>query len=997
MQLRPIHLGSPRLSISRLFFTRRLHTDAPPLSAAPSVRPALDEHIEPEQLASAASVPAASAVDVAVRIYWLLAAKHELDALVLFQRNRHSLPLSTWNAVLSALIHKPRLLSFLHQQPPKLLQSPQSTNHQPSLLASLDAFLADLQSRSLQPDATTYQLCMDVAASAGQWQRVLHWWHDMDAKAMPPTLTVAHHVMTALTETGQPALIKPFYLAHFTASTPASTTITPADSKQPPPPLRPSALTYHYLLSAAIQLRDSDVSKLWKTMKAKLPLSALDITLHTSYLAYLGSEGRLEDMVKEYVELKRKAVRPTLLLLSTVLTPLSSEIIALSSAAPMGSTSSGRLGKLLSSFQTVLEDLTMHSVHSSNAQHTLDSASDTSTAGRTVATPPLNPSLYALIIATFSALRDTHRTLRYYQQYCEYCVSVLSSTASSSAVPSLASPSFSSSTHSAILHSMLRLYALQGDVGMMEGYLGEIVTGGLDDRETLESVLVGYMRGDVMERVKAVYSKWHRLADGVILNARVKDELVRYYVRHGQTAALEQLMHDGAVAADLEGYSRLIETCCLSTDAFDAMWGYHETMKAAHFLPSSATYAQMLRAVYERGAVHDKERAMQLVEKIANGKVRLSDDAIVHSLLIAVQSGTTEGRQHKRLLFAVKSRLNRGGSSVRSTHVHAVLTALPVAERLVAWEWARVALSKQTGDNYELMLRTYDEQRSKGEITEAKLTWRWKDEWDDLVQRRVLPTPLLLRLQLERQLTAGDYNRFIAVYEQAMEVCRANAANLTTEQVGKLQVAAMEALEDKATVGDATQLPASHPSLLMQAAAVVLRSIKCDTLTDSKDEQQHNLKRVYSSLQSLLSHVRALLILHTQQPIASIEPVQSMDSRFVRIRVHSHDQQRSTTANNSTTHHSTHNQRNTKQRGKHAPSSVHRSLSMRTPQPVDVLAGADGASQSPVAVYVEHEAAMRYFVEQLDAIRASVERQDGAWQPMVDGALHEVQAILAVL
>ena len=934
-QLRPRYLRRLSISICRLFSTRQLHTNAPTSSAAPSLRPAHDEHIEPELSPSAAT--STSAVDVAARIHWLLSARHELDAVVLFQRNRHQLPLSVWNAVLSTLIHQPRLLSHIHQPPPLLATGRQQ---QPSLLSSLDVFLSALHTRSLRPDGTTYQLCMDVAASAGDWQRVLHWWHEMDTAGMRPTTTVAHHIMTAMTETGQSSLIKPFYLAHFTSAQP-TTAITPADTSQPPP-LRPTALTYHYLLSAAIQLRDTDVTKQWKAMKAKLPLSALNITLHTSYLAYLGGEGKLDEMMKEYTELKRKAVRPTLLLLSTVITPLSSEIIALSSplsasAATSLDSLSGRLGKLLSSFHTVLEDLTLHSALSSNVQHNHNHSSDagavdTSTSARlTVATPLLNPSLYALIIATFSSLRDTHRTLRYYQQYCEYCVSVLSSTASSSAIPSLASPSFSSSTHSAILHSMIRLYALQGDVGMMEGYLGEIVSGGLENRETMESVLVGYMRADVPERVMAVYTKWHALAGGAAMNGQLKDELVRYYVRKGRTAALEQLMNDGVVAADVEGYGKLIEACCLSTDAFDAMWSYHETMKAAHSLPASATYAQMLRAVHERGSVHDKQRAMQLIAEIGEGNVRLTDDAIVHTLLIAVQAGAIDGKQHKNHLYATKSRLNRGGSSVRTTHIHALLTALPVTERLVAWEWARVALSKQTGDNYELMLRTYEEQKSRGEISEAKLAWRWKDEWNDVVQRRVLPTPSLLRLHLARQLSAGGYGRFVAVYEQAMEVCQANFMGVTTEQVGELQVAAMEALADKATAGDATSLPASQLPLLLQSAATILRSIKFETLTP--DSPPYDLKRIYSSLQSVLSHLRALLLLHTQQPVASLEPVHSMDSRFVRIQVQ--NEQRSAAQVD-----------HSKKRGKKAP-PVQR-VGMRTPHPVDVLAGSAGRRQSAV-------------------------------------------------
>ena len=111
------------------------------------------------------------------------------------------------------------------------------------------------------------------------------------------------------------------------------------------------------------------------------------------------------------------------------------------------------------------------------------------------------PSINALVIATFAALRDTHRTQRYYQQYCQYCVNVLASSSSSSSVPSLDSPSFSASTHSAILHAMLRLYALQGDVALMEGYLGEIVGGGLDGRDTLEVALLAYIRAGDMERV----------------------------------------------------------------------------------------------------------------------------------------------------------------------------------------------------------------------------------------------------------------------------------------------------------------------------------------------------------------------------------------------------------------------------------------------------------------------------------------------------------------
>ena len=187
----------------------------------------------------------------------------------------------------------------------------------------------------------------------------------------------------------------------------------------------------------------------------------------------------------------------------------------------------------------MLEDITLHSGLSANGNGGGDaggSVRSSSSAHRltTSSSAPLNPSLYALIIATYSALRDTSRTLRYYQQYCEYCVSALSSTPSSSNTPSLASPSFSSSTHSAILHSMLRLYALQADLAMMEGYLGELVSGGLETRETMEHLLLGYICGDVLERVRSVYNRWVALAGGgAAMGELVRDELVRYYVRRG--------------------------------------------------------------------------------------------------------------------------------------------------------------------------------------------------------------------------------------------------------------------------------------------------------------------------------------------------------------------------------------------------------------------------------------------------------------------------------
>ena len=55
---------------------------------------------------------------------------------------------------------------------------------------------------------------------------------------------------------------------------------------------------------------------------------------------------------------------------------------------------------------------------------------------------------------------------------------------------------------------MLRLYALQADLAMMEGYLGELVSGGLETRETMEHLLLGYICGDVLERVRSVYNRW---------------------------------------------------------------------------------------------------------------------------------------------------------------------------------------------------------------------------------------------------------------------------------------------------------------------------------------------------------------------------------------------------------------------------------------------------------------------------------------------------------
>ena len=815
---------------------------------------------------------------------------------------------------------------------------------------------------------------------------------------MRPTLTVAQHVMTALTETRQPALLKPFYIAHFTSTPSAPTAILAADTP-PPPPLRATPLCYHYLLSAAIQLRDADVSKLWKEMKHSLRVSALDITLHTSYLALLGSDGRLDEMMKEYTILKRSAVRPTLLLLSTVLTSLSSEIIALSSPPSSSSTatidsSAGRLGELMSSFQHVLEDITLHSSRTGNVQHSVNGAHKTSAGDQSIVVRPaasgplLNPSLYALIIATFSALRDTHRTLRYYQQYCQYCVSVLSSSSSSSSTPSLASSSFSSTTHSAILHSMLRLYALQGDVGMMECYLSELVTDGLNDRETMETVLIGYMRADVLERVTAVYSQWHAMAASAPLKQHVRDELVRYHVRKGQTAALEQLMHDGVIAADVEGYGNLLEACCVPGESFESMWSYHSRMKAAHFLPSSGTYAQMLRAVHERGSLHDKQRALALLDEIAEGYVQLAFDAIVHTLVIAVQVGATDGKMHKQQLSRAKRKLNQAGSSVRTTHIHALLTALPVAERLIAWEWARDLLGKRTSDNCELMMRTYQDQLATGDISEAKLAWRWKDEWAVMLLRRVLPTPALLRMHLDRHLTAGDYKSFITVYEQTMRVFDALPAPHTAEQVAKLHAAAMEALEDKATADYVTSLPASDVSLMLQSAAVVLRSIKSEVTTDSKGSQHDKLKRIYSSLHSLLSQVRTLLVQHPQPTVASLEP-RSMDSRFVRIHVQ-HEPQPSTADSNQ------HSTARKKRRGTTSSPRGKRSR-LRTPTHAYVLAGAATAPQPAVSVYVEHDAAMRYVVEQLDAIRVSVEASDGAWQQLIDDVLHEVHAIREVM
>ena len=113
------------------------------------------------------------------------------------------------NAVLATVIRKPFHFSFLHQLPSSLLPVNGDGQQQPTVLASLDLFLANLRSHLLLPDANTYQLSMGVAASVGEWQRVLHWWRDMEQRGLQPTLTIAHHVMAAMKETHQPALIKP--------------------------------------------------------------------------------------------------------------------------------------------------------------------------------------------------------------------------------------------------------------------------------------------------------------------------------------------------------------------------------------------------------------------------------------------------------------------------------------------------------------------------------------------------------------------------------------------------------------------------------------------------------------------------------------------------------------------------------------------------------------------------------------------------------------------
>ena len=493
-QLRPFHLRRTHFDLSRFFSMRRLHTYAPASSATPSLRPALDDHIEPE-LTSTASPPT-SVVDVAARIQWLLSAKYELDAVVLFQRNRHSLPLSVWNAVL-ATAHP--------QASPLLLPPPAAytavvadihqSQQQPALLTSLDLFLADLQTRSLQPDATTYQLCMDVAASAGEWQRVLHWWHEMKASGVRPTLTVAHHVMMALTETCQPALIKPLYLVYFTSA--HSTTTTTITARQSPAIDRSDPTSTHLPLPAVRSHPAARRRRAQAVESNESPPPTLRARHHVAHFlpgAYLGGEGksRGDDARVHRAEAKsctaddaaavdyaHTAVFRDHCICRRHYRVVVVGLLPSSRPPPVGWASCCYRSI------TVLEDLTLHSAHSSSVHHNHNGASEDvmvdalASARPTVTAPLLNPSLYALIIATFSALRDTHRTLRYYQQYCEYCVSVLSSTASSSAAPSLASPSFSSSTHSAILHSMLRLYALQGEVSMMEGYLGELVSGRL--------------------------------------------------------------------------------------------------------------------------------------------------------------------------------------------------------------------------------------------------------------------------------------------------------------------------------------------------------------------------------------------------------------------------------------------------------------------------------------------------------------------------------------
>ena len=983
-----VHPRRPLFTRSRLSFSRQLHTDVP--SSKSALHTALDEHIEPELPPAVCAPPD---TDLAARIDALLATKHELDAVVLFQRSRHLLPLSTWNAVLAQLIRQPRLLSFLHQ----LSASP---NGQPVLVSAVGQYLVDMSAHSLQPDATTYELCMGVAASAKQWPRVLRCWQEMDAVGSKPTLPVAHRVLQALTETAQPALILSFYSAHFDTSVDDNwsqkhlPSIAPLDTQQPPPLLIPTALTFHYVLSAAVQLRDTGVTQLWKVMKSRLSRTALDVTLHKSYLAYLGSEGKLEHMMREYARMKRRPIQPTLLLLFTLLTALSSRIVALSSpsaGAPTG-TAAAQLAPLASSFQTVLDDL--YSAHLTAAQQDQNAADESgeqpSDSPRSSSSASLfSPSIYALIITTFSALRDTHRTQRYYQQYCHYCVNVLASSASSSSVPSHSSSSFSASTHSAILHAMLRLYALQGDVALMEGYLGEIVSGGMDGRDTLEVVLLACVRADGMEQVKSTYAKWCGLADGSALPPHVKSELVAYYEQRGQTAALEQLMQDGVLAADVDGYDRLISACCLSGGALDAMWGYHASMTAAHFLPSSATYAQMLRAVRERGTASDRQVALQLLQEVASGRVRLNDDAITDALLIAVQT-SADGANNikvKQQLTKAKANINAPGKCrLEPRHIHAMLAALPAAERVAAWDCARALLNAQAGDSYELMWRTYEELRGKGAITEAKRGWLCRVDWMEMIELRIPPPELPLRGRLARLLSRGEYGRFTTAYQQVMALCEAADAEVSTERIGALQVAALEVLQDKSAAGDASALPFSQFPLLMQAAALVLRSINLDAAATEGQSHPLDFKRLYSSLLSLLTHLRAMLLQHTQHTATSIEPALSMDSRFVRIHVQ-HEQPKRSAAQPS----------GKKRGGSPAKSPPVQRSSMRTPQPVDVLAGADAGGQPTVAVYVEHQAALRYVVEQLEGMSSSVQARDGAWQLCADAALLEVRAIRDVL
>ena len=147
-RFQPFLLRCQPLGHARFFSTRQLHTDTPISSAMPSLRPSFDEHIEPE-LASASAVPTASADYVTARIDRLLATRHELDAVMLFQRNRHLLPLSRMEC--HTVRSRPQASPAV-SHPPAAIAALIASVHQPAAVAA--RFTRLVPSRPAVPLAT---------------------------------------------------------------------------------------------------------------------------------------------------------------------------------------------------------------------------------------------------------------------------------------------------------------------------------------------------------------------------------------------------------------------------------------------------------------------------------------------------------------------------------------------------------------------------------------------------------------------------------------------------------------------------------------------------------------------------------------------------------------------------------------------------------------------------------------------------------------------------